>query len=209
MRSRTVALAIGVLLVLTGCGDGNDAPTGGTVGEERTSLNPIESDGDVTVDTPDDGDDAPTNDIVSEERTSFNLIGSDSDVTCEDPDNTLDPALTIAGATFVQDGDEMVVAITFEGDAEAYEEATTDPFPVAVQFRLEDGGPYPEVFFGDKGHMKVAGASASVSYELSDDTLVMELVGFPLDDVVGVQVSTFVFAGGTCEHLVFSAGYNY
>jgi len=146
---------------------------------------------------------------VDEETSSFNLVGSPSDVTCEDPDNTLDPALTIAGATFVQDGDEIVVTITFEGDAEAYEDATTDKFPVAVQFRLKEGGPYPEAFFGDKGKLKVSGGLLQiVSHKFSGNTLTIRLKGRTLEDVQAVQVSTFVFAGGTCQDLLFSDGYN-
>lgn len=147
----------------------------------------------------------------AEEGTSaLNLVGSAGNVTCEDPNNTLDPALTITGAQFVQDGDEIVVTIMFEGDAEAYEQATTDSFPFAVQFRLkEDTSGYPEVFFGEKGKLKVSGGLLQVvSHEFSGNKLTIRVKGRTLDDVKGVQVSTFVFAGGSCQDLLFSDGYN-
>ncbi len=145
-----------------------------------------------------------------DEKTSLKLIGSAGDVTCENPDSTLDPALTITGATFVQDGDEIIVTITFEGDAEAYENSTTDSFPFAVQFRLkEDTTGYPEVFFREKGKLKVSGGLLQVvSHEFSGNTLTVRVKGRTLDQVAGVQVSTFVYDGGSCNDLLFSDGYN-
>ncbi|MCP3976078.1 MAG: hypothetical protein GY720_16480 [bacterium] len=145
----------------------------------------------------------------AEQGASFKLIGSAGDISCEDPNDTYDPALTITGATFVQEGDEIVVTITFDGDAEAHENATTDTFPVAVQFRLKEGGPYPEAFFGEKGKLKVSGGLLQiVSHEFSGDTLTLRLKGRTLEDVQGVQVSTFVHAGGSCVDLLYSDGYN-
>ncbi|GBE24744.1 hypothetical protein BMS3Bbin02_01019 [bacterium BMS3Bbin02] len=145
-----------------------------------------------------------------DEKTSLKLIGSAGDITCENPDSTLDPALTITGATFVQDGDEIIVTITFEGDAEAYENSTTDSFPFAVQFRLkEDTTGYPEVFFREKGKLKVSGGLLQVvSHEFSGNTLTVRVKGRTLDQVAGVQVSTFVYDGGSCNDLLFSDGYN-
>lgn len=147
---------------------------------------------------------------AEEGASSLNLVGSAGNITCENPDSTLDPALTITGAQFVQDGDEIVVTITFEGDAEAYEEATTDSFPFAVQFRLkEDTTGYPEVFFGEKGKLKVSGGLLQVvSHEFSGNKLTIRLKGRTLDDVKGVQVSTFVYAGVSCNDVLNSAGYN-
>jgi hypothetical protein len=146
----------------------------------------------------------------ADDKTSLKLIGSAGDITCENPDNTLDPALTITGATFVQDGDEIVVTITFDGDAEAYENSTTDSFPFAVQFRLkEDTNGYPEVFFREKGTLKVSGGLLQVvSHEFSGNTLTVRVKGRTLDQVAGVQVSTFVYDGGSCNDLLFSDGYN-
>ncbi|MCL1593644.1 MAG: hypothetical protein M3132_04735 [Actinomycetia bacterium] len=147
---------------------------------------------------------------VEETATSFNLVGSAGDVTCEGSETTLDPALTIQGATFVQDGDEIVVTITFAGDAEAYEMTTADSFPFAVQFRLkEDTNGYPEVFFREKGKLKVSGGLLQVvSHEFSGNKLTIRVKGRTLEDVQGVQVSTFVYAGGTCQDLLPSEAYN-
>ncbi|VAW09246.1 hypothetical protein MNBD_ACTINO02-2317 [hydrothermal vent metagenome] len=145
-----------------------------------------------------------------EEKTSLNLVGTAGNITCENPDTALDPALTIAGVTFEQVGEEIVVTIRFEGDAEAYENSTTDTFPVAVQFRLkEDTDGYPEVFFGDKGKPKVSGGLMQVAnHEFSGNTLTFRVKGRTLRDVQGVQVSTFSYDGGSCNDLLFSDGYN-
>ncbi len=38
--------------------------------------------------------------------------------------------------------------------------------------------------------------------------LTIRLKGRTLEDVKAVQVSTFVYAGGSCQHLLYSDGYN-
>ena len=47
-----------------------------------------------------------------------------------------------------------------------------------------------------------------VSHEFSGNTLTIRLKGRTLKDVQAVQVSTFVFAGGSCVDLLYSEGYN-
>jgi len=147
---------------------------------------------------------------ADEGATSIHLVGSAGDFTCEDPDNTLDPALDITGVDVVQDGDEIDVTLTFDGDAEAYEEATTEKFPFSFQLRLkEDTAGYPEVFFAEKGVIKVAGGLLQVvSYEFSGNKLIIRLKGRTLEDVHAVQASTFTFDGGRCQDLINSPGYN-
>jgi hypothetical protein len=147
---------------------------------------------------------------VDEGATSIHLVGSAGDFSCEDPNNTLDPALDITGVDVVQDGDEIEVILTFEGDAEAYEKGTTERFPFSFQLRLkEDTTGYPEVFFSDKGVIKVSGGLLQVvSYEFSGKKLIIRLKGRTLEDVHAVQASTFIFEGGRCQDLINSPGYN-
>jgi len=147
---------------------------------------------------------------TDETASSLHLSGSAGDFTCEDPDNKLDPALDITGVDVVQDGDEIEVTLTFEGDAEAYEEATPEKFPFSFQLRLkEDTAGYPEVFFSDKGVLKVSGGLLQVvSYEFSGNKLIIRLTGRTLEDVHAVQASTFTFDGGRCQDLINSPGYN-
>ena len=147
---------------------------------------------------------------VDEDASSMHLVGSAGDFTCKNPDNTLDPALDITGVDVVQDGDEIEVTLTFDGDAEAYENATTEKFPFSFQLRLkEDTAGYPEVFFAEKGEIKVSGGLLQVvSYEFSGKKLIIRLKGRTLEDVHAVQASTFIFDGGRCQDLINSPGYN-
>ena len=147
---------------------------------------------------------------VDEDASSIHLVGSAGDFTCKNPDNTLDPALDITGVDAVQDGDGIEVTLTFDGDAEAYENATTEKFPFSFQLRLkEDTAGYPEVFFAEKGEIKVSGGLLQVvSYEFSGNKLIIRLKGRTLEDVHAVQASTFIFDGGRCQDLINSPGYN-
>ncbi len=110
----------------------------------------------------------------------------------------------------MQDGDEIEVILAFDGNAEAYEEATTEKFPFSLQLRLkEDTAGYPEVFFAEKGVIKVSGGLLQVvSYEFSGRKLIIRLKGRTLEDVLAVQASTFVRNTGLCQDLINSPGYD-
>lgn len=146
----------------------------------------------------------------SEELMGLYLTDPAGDVACEDPDRTLDSALDITAVDIVQDGDEMEVTVTFDGDAEAFDKATTDKFPFSVQLRLkEETAGYPEVFFAEKTKLKVSGGLLQVvGYEFSGEKLIVRLTGRTLEDVHSVRASTFVYDGGLCQDEVKSEGYD-
>ncbi|MCP3977419.1 MAG: hypothetical protein GY720_23260 [bacterium] len=151
----------------------------------------------------------PPND--TEESSEIHLVDPAGDAECEDAGDTLDPALDVTALDIVQDGDGMEATITYDGDAEAFNKASADKFPFALQFRLKEqmGGPFPEVFFIEKDKLKVSGGLLQViSYEFSGNKLVIRLAGRTLEDVHAAQTSTSAFDRGRCRDLAFSEGYN-
>jgi hypothetical protein len=143
-----------------------------------------------------------------ETGSDLHLLDPAGDAAC-DGEDTLDPALDLRSADMVQDGDEIEITLMFEGDAEAYNNSTSDAFPVSVQFRLKEGGPYPEALFEDKTAMKVSGGLLQiVSYEFSGKELTIRVKGRSLAEVQGVRASTFLFGNGFCEDEVKSEGYD-
>ncbi len=147
----------------------------------------------------------------TEESGEMHLVDPVGDAACEDASDTFDPALDVTSLDIVQDGDEMEVTVTYDGDAEAFDKASGDKFPFALQFRLKEqmGGPYPEVFFRERDQLKVSGGLLQViSHEFSGNKLIIRLTGRSLEDVHAAQTSTFAFDGGQCLDLAFSEGYN-
>ena len=141
----------------------------------------------------------PTGDMIA---TAFNIN------TVDDP-----PAATdITAVDVTMDGDDIVGKITFAGDAEAYNNATTDKFPVSLQFHPIAGGPFPEVFFDTKTKIKTSNGGTAISYEFSGNCLTFRIGGLDLADMQGIRASTFPYIfdmSGTLEYTdeVTSPGY--
>ena len=109
------------------------------------------------------------------------LGGNDpaGDWDCEDPEGVGETAVDVRSMQVTQDGDTLVIEITYAGDIEAYEAATDEKLPVSVQMWF--GEEYVEALFESKGNMKVVDGKAGVSYELRGNKIVIRLSGLTLD----------------------------